>query len=351
MHPRDLNLSTDRPGTLDQQPANPVRANNTLVIPTERLSISRVLPQVKLMTQLLPPGSLSIIFCTRGHESIWNRIPGPDTFSSASHQMSLPRQGELGGVFDRIPGLNMVLLTTTPSPTTAPGWHQPFPYELFGLDNMPETETPPTLLWGALHQIGHCLCLPPCWEYESRTRQLLSLQELYNLTQQRWSALAEWFELYNNKSKLDPKLDTSAYLYEIKIVQRAISLGRSFPDHPVKAIYSQPWFQGLHFDQICQQIGWGNLPHLARGLTIMQDYRDQIKSGGIFDPIKNAWTFSTDFGTHPTEEVIVEMLALYLQGKLKNYPQMSQYCQTVMGYWERWKLTTQDMPSGNLKIS
>lgn len=292
----------------------------------------------------LPSGSLTVAFATNGPASRYARLPMAKYFATASHQMSLPDRAvdwarhipsKAKGAIDWDKGFNMMVLSTQPSPTTPKEWYQPFP----GGKN----EQQSALSWGAMHQVAHMKVIPTCWEYVDRTYSLLTPTELVDLTVRRQHALNSWFaRYYSHQKSYIP--DSTSYLYEIKIIQRAQWLERQIPldsfpkTDPEEELF---WFQGYHFDEICEQLQHSDRQKhdISRALRVMDAYLLQHHNGLPTNPYLNSAVFSTDYGTHAVEEIVVDAYARFLTGTLS--PEMkvswSNYFETIESYWKRWE--------------
>lgn len=273
--------------------------------------------QIEFVNQRLPKHSVRAYFLTKGQNSIWRNIPGAGIFADNPHQMSLPARA-----MQKVGGYNFLLLTQTESVTMPNEWRQHQCYSTLEMMN--------------LHQVGHCLTLPTCWEYLDRTYSLLTPTELLNLTFERIQALAQWFANYGFGIKINELLDqvgtidyqpnTTSYLYEIKIVERAL-IYASLRNTPFLSQLPPDlyWFRGLHLDQICHELGVTK-EKVFGAIAIMNDYWIEHQINGHADPLFNSVFQSTDIGTHPAEEICVDILS---QSAMGNLPDQ-------LSYWQNW---------------
>lgn len=301
------------------------------VIPTEPdIDSNDLLAQIKFIQNMLPEGSLSIVFTSKGKTSIWNHVPVAGSFADNPHQMSFPLSGS-----PIIDGFNMLLLTSSHSQTVPQQWKDNGMFE--------------SLIQGMnVHQVGHCKIIPTCWEYIDRTYSLLTPRELLELTIARNSCLSVWFRHYGFDIEPNPDTydgqykpyipDTASYLYEVKIIERAAMVSKL---KKVSRTNELPpdifWFRGFHLDEICNQL---NLDReiIIGAINAMDAYWLEAYYSAPQDPVYNSAAFSTDIGTNPVEEICVDMLANASAGKL---PEIHSYWQKWISlvdfYWNRWE--------------
>lgn len=296
----------------------PISFNSPAVIPTEPgIDMTESMQQVDFVNQHLPRNSIRTYFLSNGQNSIWKQVPGAGIFADNPHQMSLPARA-----MKRIGGFNFLLLTQSESLTMPDEWR-----------THPEFST---LQMMNLHQVGHCLIVPTCWEYLDRTYSLLTPSELLTLTTTRAKASAQWFANYGLGVKITDTLDqtdaytytpdSTSYLYEIKIVERSLIFAAQ---RKTSDAYELPadlyWFRGLHLDQICAELGVKKEKILG-AIAALNELWLTHHSSKPTDPLFNSVFQSTDIGTHPAEEICVDVLAQASIGALP--PQL--------GYWQEW---------------
>lgn len=282
--------------------------------------------QVGLITGLLPQGNLDTVFFSKGDKSIWRGIPIAREFSTNPHQMSVPANTNV--LFN---GFNLLLLTTQPSVTVPKEWSAEFPLKTSSKN--------PTLDWMNLHQVGHCLALPTCWEYVDRTMSLVTPNELLKLTSLRLTNLKRWFDDYMDGNFVP---DSTSYLYEVKIMQRALWVAKQMGLENKRWLPEElPWFRGLHFEEILSQMQTEDAGQAIAGLTLMDQYLKQHRNSQPNDAILNSAVFSTDYGTHPIEEVVVDVLAKGTVGLLdadkgkNDYSYWIPYYKEVVTHWQK----------------
>lgn len=304
----------------------PSSVKSTLLVPTEPGIDAEVMnEQASFILKNLPKGSLSTIFFTNGKNTQWQGIPLASAFSEDPHQMSIPL---LPTKFP--PGFNTLLLTTTPSTTVPSEWKSPFPGE------KPEN-TPDVIRWMNMHQIGHCLVAPTCWEYIDRSYSLFTPRELLTATKSRLECLNQWFTQYYGLSPEGQYIpDTTSYLYEIKIIQRAI-IAAKFNKHDYSISDEIFWYKGYHEQEIASQLNV-DTTYIRRGIDIMDTYLNNNHSSRPYDSALNSLMHSTDFGTHPIEEIIVDIIAQTRLGLLpQRYLYWNEYTSRIFKAWERWE--------------
>ncbi len=296
----------------------PVAFEQPAIVPTEPgINSDEAMNQVNFVNQHLPKNSIRAFFLSNGQNSVWRNIPGAGIFADNPHQMSLPARA-----MKKIGGFNMLLLTQSESPTMPQEWR-----------NHPELTT---LQMMNLHQVGHCLIIPTCWEYLDRTYSLLTPSELLTLTASRSKASAQWFANYglgiqitdnlDQTGNYNYKPDSTSYLYEIKIVERALIFAAARKTPEILELHEELyWFRGLHLDQICQELGVKREKILGAIAALNELWLTHHASKPV-DPLFNSVFQSTDIGTHPAEEICVDVLAQASVGPLP--PQLS--------YWQTW---------------
>lgn len=310
----------------------PIRFDSPAVIPTEPgIDMTESMRQVDFVNQHLPKNSIRTYFLTNGQNSIWKHVPGAGIFADNPHQMSLPARA-----MKKVGGFNLLLLTQSESVTMPNEWR-----------SHPELTT---LQMMNLHQVGHCLIIPTCWEYLDRTYSLLTPSELLTLTSTRAKASAQWFANYGLGVQITDTLDQTAeytyspdstsYLYEIKIVERALIYAAQ---RQTTDVFELPndlyWFQGLHLEQICAELGVKREKVLG-AICALNELWLTHHSSKPTDPLFNSVFQSTDIGTHPAEEICVDVLAQAAIGKL---PKQLEYWQSwvdqIEAIWQRFDPT------------
>lgn len=318
-------LDRDDEGYWDQRMGKEVRpVRSPRITAVEKVDMQIMKPQVERITAMLPEGSLNTIFITEGRKSIWNKVPVAGAFSGNPHQMSLPYNMAL-----REKGFNMLLLTTTPSETTPAFWNTPFPGEKL-------SDTDNKLAWMNMHQVGHCLVVPTCWEYVDRTYSLMTPREMLTLADMRMKALNQWFLDYYGLGRTPFVPDSTSYLYEVKIAERAAAVATHthLPEQELPA--DLLWFAGLHLEELSAQLKI-KPGVIAAGVTAMDDYLMENHHNIPTNPIFNSAVHSTDIGTHPVEEIVVDVLAMARLGKLPpHYDYWKPFVNEVFGMWRRW---------------
>lgn len=248
---------------------------------------------------------------------MWRHIPGAGLFADNPHQMSLPAKA-----MRKMGGFNMLLLTDTESPTMPNEWRDHSQFSTLQMMN--------------LHQVGHCLIVPTCWEYLDRTYSLLTPNELLSLTATRAKAVNQWFANYGLGIQINEALapvgnfeyqpNSTSYLYEIKIIERALIFAAHRKTKPLTTLPDDLyWFKGLHLQQICQELSVSQEVIIGAISELNEIWLEQ-HSAKPSDPLFNSVFQSTDVGTHPAEEICVDVLAQASIGELP--PQLS--------YWQEW---------------
>ncbi len=290
--------------------------------------------QVHLLEELLPSGSLWGVFFTKGTRSIWKSVPLVNAFCANAHQMSLP---DIVG--RNMGGFNMVLLTDNRSELYPEEWEKPFLFNFKGCQG----EVDPTNLWIVLHQVGHCLVLPTCWEYIDRTYSLISAEELVKLTEMRLRCLNMWLLDYYQLNGRSYNPDSASFLYEVKVAERALMTAKHYRLDPLAPgdlnLDELYWFRGLHLERLSRMMGVEKGLLLA-GVMKMDGYLVSNHTTPPTDGWQNSVCFSTDIGTHPLEEVVVDMLMKRRCGVLPGrYQYWNEYLEMVLGFWKRWDST------------
>lgn len=297
---------------------SPKQFQKPVVIPTELgMSQHEAEKQVAFVNKRLPKNSVRAYFLTNGHNSFWKQIPGAGIFADNPHQMSLPARAT-----QHFGGFNLLLLTQSESITMPNEWRSNADYSTLEMMN--------------LHQVAHCLIIPTCWEYLDRTYSLLTPKELLHLTVIRAKAMAQWFANYGLGTVITEDLlplgnytytpDTTSYLYEVKIVERALVYASARKTPEVSELPDELyWFRGLHLQQICDELNIKQNKVLG-ALVMLNEFWLEHHSNKPSDPLFNSVFQSTDIGTHPAEEICVDVLSHASMGKL---PQQ-------LVYWQDW---------------
>jgi hypothetical protein len=317
----------------DAPMAETVRPQNTTnILPTELellFSTEKYQDQVDFVLSMLPKGIINTIVITKGQDSFWRNVPFANAFASDPHQMSIADRWPLAD------GFSNLQLTTTESQTTPAEWQTPFP----AIAGAPKNNT---IAWMNAHQIGHGLLIPPCWEYKDRTYSLVTPRECLDLAITRLDCLNEWFHQYSGLAlKGDYEPDSTSYLYEIKIVQRALAIKKYKKLGSDEVLRDDLyWYRGLHLDEMAKQLQVHKRDIIA-GIHAMEVYLQPAHHSKPKDPVMNALIQATDFGTHANEEITVDLLA---KNKLGILPERHKYWKTytdkVDYYWKRWEDTT-----------
>ncbi|MCB9813670.1 MAG: hypothetical protein H6772_04665 [Pseudomonadales bacterium] len=327
---------------------NVVKTRKTRVVNMEPgINRDETQPQLDFLEKYLPKGSLSTIFITRGNQTVWGRVPLANAFAENPHQMSLPALAT-----KIIKGINTLLLTSSESKTVPSEWKEPFPIESNHHAPIEAKHKSPTMAWMNLHQIGHCMVIPTCWEYLDRNYSLITPQELLQLTELRLKALNEWYLRYYGFNGRESKPDTTTYLYEIKIVENALyALSQTDAttelDSNKKTHLKEDgtevkreeifWFKGVRIKEIAAQLDVSE-DQIWKGVMLMDKYLMDNHHSRPTDAVYNSAVHSTDIGTHPTEEVIVDVIAQARLGILpKEYSYWNEYTQMVFDIWKKWE--------------
>ncbi len=311
-------------------------AKKTRVIKVEPgISDELLQPQLNFFEKYLPKGSLSYIFATRGNDTIWGKVPLANAFAENPHQMSLPPFAQR-----LVRGINTLLLTTTASTTVPKEWNMPFPAAGANAQDK-------TMNWMNLHQVGHCMVIPTCWEYLDRNYALVTPLELLNLTELRLKALNEWFLRYygedatflnsstSERKPLEP--DTTTYLYEIKIIENALYVLDQVKNPDTKPREKILWFKGFHVAEIAEQLNISE-EKIWQGVWAMDAYLMEHHHSEPTHPIYNSAIHSTDVGTHPIEEIVVDVIAQKRADiNPKGYEYWDEYVKMVFDIWSRWE--------------
>lgn len=270
------------------------------------------------------PGIIHTLFVSRGYESFWRSWPLAKRFATDPHQMSIPYLSPQRGT-------SFILTTPSPSKVVPHEWlQQPFP-------TTPDTnQTTSTTLFSFLHQICHALNLPPAWEYLDKTYSLLTWEELIHLTSLRYQALQEWYSQYAT-GQLN---DTTVYLYELKLVQRALLILSQYPKltHP-QANSLPDYIQAIRFPEIFAQLQIQS-PQQEAVIHLLANTPSTPEELNSHDP--RIVFFLTSYGTHQEEEIIVDTLHRYLLGEIPTRA-WKTYLDYLLSIWNRW-LTSHSLP-------
>lgn len=329
MHPEALRLLGNEPSDrmLGTEPmlTPGFKAARTRVIKTEPLNRKKIEGPLSILENLSPHGSINTIFLTNGNRTMWRNFPLASMFASDPHQMSIA-----ASVPNSVPGLNMFLFTTEPSTTVPQQWKTEFP----GLSSGdPEQHT---LSWMALHQVGHSMGTQS-WEYMDRSYALMTPQDLIDMTHIRMDCLQTWFGQYAEQYGDTIEPDSMSYLYEVKVIQRALWLANQFDMTELPPLSPPSWFQGFHIQEVLGALGMeAREAEVLNATRFMDDYVSESLGNGFFHPLINSATFGTDYGTHPLEEISVNALALDSIGELPLYlDYWKSHTRNVRGIWER----------------
>ncbi|MBU0975042.1 hypothetical protein KKD03_05075 [Patescibacteria group bacterium] len=307
---------------------NVVKTKKTRIISMEpKISKYKTQPQLDFFEKHLPKGSLSTIFITRGSETLWGRVPLANAFAKHPHQMSLPPFAK-----KLVKGINTLLLTTNESETVPSEWKRPFPVHT---DHQSST-----MAWMNLHQVGHCMVIPTCWEYIDRNYYLITPQELLRLTEMRLKALNEWFLRYYGFNRAEVKPDSTTYLYEIKIIENALYVLNQANTKTTNTDGDKEkllWFRGLHIKEIAKQMNVSE-EQIWKGVFAMDKYLIDNHHSKPTEAVYNSAVQSTDVGTHPVEEIVVDVVAKARLDILpEEYGYWKEYTQMVFNIWKKWE--------------